>query len=258
MDSDLLASLLPLSASEEYVLFHIHSTLREFNQESNEKGEGFHIPENKIDQLILKIFTFYGERQRSYHTLYHIDELLHLYDKYLSDKEGFLLRDRIVLYCAILFHDIVYNPQSKTNEEDSVEIMKSHFDPYLSIELVSQIEEFIICTKAHRLPPDTTDLPNNTLKLFLDFDLLILAAPAQRYNEYMKQIRLEYHHVAERDYVKGRGEVLKSFLRRDSLYFTPSIQEEYEPIARENIAKEMEELEKTLVTLNDLNLGLEY
>ncbi|MBK6983401.1 MAG: hypothetical protein IPH32_00975 [Bacteroidetes bacterium] len=71
---------------------------------------------NRLNQLQFnsEVMNAYDEPHRFYHTLEHIEDVL----KQLHNAD-LLKHDE--LFLAAIFHDIIYNPQSNTNEEDSVE-----------------------------------------------------------------------------------------------------------------------------------------
>ncbi len=71
--------------------------------------------------------------------------------------------------------------------------------------------------------------------LLVDIDLSILGAPAPRFAEYERQIRVEYAHVPPEVFEPRRRQILGSFLARDPLYLTPSIRAEREAQARHNL-----------------------
>jgi len=83
---------------------------------------------------------------------------------------------------------------------------------------------------------------NELVALFLDLDLSILGADEEVYDAYSRQIRKEYIHVPLSDYQHGRISVLKSFLKRDRLFFTSHFHP-HEQKARENILQEVSSLE---------------
>ena len=60
-------------------------------------------------------------------------------------------------------------------------------------------------------------------------------------------MRLEYAHVDEADYRRGRAAVLRSFPpeTNDHLYFTPLMRDEREAMAHANIAAEIRLLQAT-------------
>lgn len=90
------------------------------------------------------VITCWNESHRHYHNLEH---LYSLFEKIGSiSTPGTNDYDKLVL-CA-LFHDIVYNPASTTNEEDSANLLiKWSEDPKNST--IQEVKEMILSTKEH-------------------------------------------------------------------------------------------------------------
>jgi pantetheine-phosphate adenylyltransferase len=61
------------------------------------------------------ILDHYREPHRFYHTLHHLDDLTQQ-----LEAKGF--GDNDILFLATIFHDIIYDPRSATNEEDSAAV----------------------------------------------------------------------------------------------------------------------------------------
>ena len=74
---------------------------------------------HRLNQLQFNsdIIHLYNEPHRFYHTLNHIEYVL----KQLKDAE-LLKHDE--LFLAAIFHDIIYNPKSNTNEEESARALR--------------------------------------------------------------------------------------------------------------------------------------
>ena len=152
--------------------------------------------------------TRYGEEQRHYHNIHHIRALLRHSVKYadrISDKEAVDL--------AIYFHDVVYDPKSKTNEEDSADLFVNLCSPHINSTLCEKVRQYIIETKKH----DVSLSDDNDLKLFIDMDMSILGVHPTQYAIYSQQIRQEYEFVPEADYCRGRAAVLESFLQPSTI-----------------------------------------
>eukprot|EP01032_Pedospumella_encystans_P012638 gene12638-14607_t len=146
----------------------------------------------------------YGEVQRHYHNMHHIRALLRhaaTYADLISDKEAVDL--------AIYFHDVVYDPKSKTNEEDSADLFVKLCSLHINSTLCEKVRQYIIETKKH----DVSFSDDNDLKLFIDMDMSILGVQPAQYAIYAQQIRQEYGFVPEADYCRGRAAVLESFLQ---------------------------------------------
>ena len=91
---------------------------------------------------------------------------------------------------AILFHDIIYNPKSSTNEEDSAILFETIFKQYFEKDnfVSKKIFQYIIETKLHQV----FDSNDDDLKLFIDFDLHILNSDRKDYSLYAKQVFVYY------------------------------------------------------------------
>jgi predicted metal-dependent HD superfamily phosphohydrolase len=87
--------------------------------------------------------------------------------------------------------------------------------------------------------------------LFLDLDLSILGATEEEYDPYSRHIRSEYCQFTEEEYNKGRTAVMKAFLERERLYFTPHFYAKYESIARRNIQNEIDSLHKMSKSISE-------
>ena len=79
--------------------------------------------------------------------------------------------------------------------------------------------------------------------VLLDADLAILGAGEERYRRYAADVRKEFAFVSDVDYRAGRATVLRSFLARPGIFRTPVMAEEGEARARENLARELNEME---------------
>jgi predicted metal-dependent HD superfamily phosphohydrolase len=63
------------------------------------------------------------------------------------------------------------------------------------------------------------------------------------YKEYSEAIRQEYAWVSESMYRRGRKKVLKSFIKRERIYFTDEMKARYDEQARKNINSEIKLLD---------------
>lgn len=69
------------------------------------------------------------------------------------------------------------------------------------------------------------------------------------YDTYKQQIREEYAHYDDTTYAQGRLKVLRLFLQIPNIFATKEFRENYELRARQNIAKEIEELQAKLTAV---------
>jgi pantetheine-phosphate adenylyltransferase len=155
---------------------------------------------NRLIQLNFdkEIVNRYSEPQRFYHTLDHIIDVL-------NELRNSDLLKHDELFLAALFHDIIYNPQSNTNEEDSAAFFLNEAkSSQLTTEQKEHIKQLILDTKHHK----------PTVKFseeFIKADLAILNSSFDKLIKYEKQIFKEFQFVDYKDYKIKRIEVLKHF-----------------------------------------------
>ena len=150
----------------------------------------------------------HSESHRHYHNLMHLNNLFYEMEK--VEKEISLSSlDKAVLKYSIFFHDIVYDPTQRDNEEKSLELFKDFAqDLGLFEHIVQVVEDSILATKNHSNKPKY-DISN----LFLDLDLSILASEPVEFEEYEKNIRKEYSFVSEEDYNLARRNIMQKLLK---------------------------------------------
>lgn len=167
----------------------------------------------------------YGESTRAYHNLRHLDECLTEFDRVRSS-----ISNPSAVEVALWFHDVVYNPRSTTNEEDSAATaavcLAEAEIPSTTIDLVRQL---VRSTKTH----EPAGIPDAAI--LIDVDLAILGQPSGRYWEYERAIRAEYAWVPDATFAQKRVEILDRFLRRAAIYRTEPFHERYESAARTNL-----------------------
>jgi predicted metal-dependent HD superfamily phosphohydrolase len=170
------------------------------------------------------ITASYREPHRAYHTLQHLDECI----TYWADA-----RASAEIGLALFYHDAVYDTHAADNEEKSARLAVDMLGSTLPRAVLDRIAAMILVTK-HDAMPDTTDA-----KLLVDIDLAILGAAPPRFDEYERQVRVEYGWVAESAFREGRGRILRQFLERPVLYNTAVFRERLERQARENLQRSL-------------------
>lgn len=132
------------------------------------------------------------------------------------------------LSLAVLFHDFVYDPALKDNEEQSAIVaVKSLRQLNLPEEAINRIDALIRATKTHQPVPGN---PDSTY--FLDADLAVLGSNPDRYAQYAADIRREYSSVPHTHYCEGRSAVMSKFVERSPFYYHPI------PAGRDDQAKD--------------------
>ncbi|ENU81133.1 hypothetical protein F975_00994 [Acinetobacter sp. ANC 3789] len=176
------------------------------------------------EQCLAELLQAYQEPQRAYHQVQHIVECLALFEKVQSQIE-----DGLALQLAIFFHDVVYQPRSASNEQDSAMWMRQQLAGALPQTQLEKIVTWILATQQHATTPESD------LVYLLDIDLAILGSSAVRFAEYQQQIRQEYVWVDELIYQEKRTQVLRQFYLAQPLYQTRYFQQHYEQQAKLNL-----------------------
>ena len=174
----------------------------------------------------------YSENHRAYHNLRHIGECLVEFNQHRAlavHPDG--------VEMAIWFHDVVYDPKAKDNEEASATLAGNSLrGGECPEECVVRVEQLILATKHTTAPPDRDSM------LMVDIDLSILGREASRFDEYESAIRKEYDWVPIDVYVRERSKVLQRFLDRPRIYSSDPFRLGYETVARENLRRSISQL----------------
>jgi len=181
----------------------------------------------------------HGEPQRHHHTWAHVEALLGHYRRWVR----YLNRPGPVLW-ALYWHDAIYDPKAKDNEERSAQLLEQDAAGHLSPHDIQFAAAIIRATATHTVPEGLPARDAEDLALFLDMDLSILGAPEAVYDQYEQDIRAEYAFVPEEAYRAGRGTILKGFLSRPRLYFTDIAHAEWDAAARANLTRAVRALEQ--------------
>jgi len=192
------------------------------------------ITPEQINRLWQNIVTRYGEPQRAYHTLNHIEQLLVQFE---SIKQH--LSEPHIIALVLYYHDVIYYPIRSDNELKSAEFATDALSPYLSTEQCQQIHALIMMTANHQIDTLIDRDKYNDAAYMLDMDLSILGVPWLTYKQYAKAIRQEYKHVADDNYRDGRTAVLQGLLAHSKLYLTDHYYNQLETQARDNIKREL-------------------
>jgi predicted metal-dependent HD superfamily phosphohydrolase len=185
--------------------------------------------------LLASLQARYAEPHRAYHNWYHIDAML----KWSACGE-FSLFDGDAVHCAILFHDAIYDPVRKDNEELSAQLAEDSLAGVLPPERLGLVATMIRATTAHQMPGSLDPESNHDTAHFLDMDLSILGADWQVFETYEENIRLEYSCYPDALFWPGRATVLENFLKRERLYFSEWGFARFEQKARKNLKQALD------------------
>ncbi|MEM9484886.1 MAG: hypothetical protein AAGA83_14495 [Cyanobacteria bacterium P01_F01_bin.116] len=183
-----------------------------------------------IDMEFDRIVVAYGEPQRFYHTVQHINECLGLLD-WLVEIQS--MAPQPLLEMGLWYHDVVYRPQASDNErcsaDQAIEFLRAG-----KCQQIEVIDSLIMAT-CH-LEDYAGTAKTQLSQWMVDIDLAILGASPQRFTQYETQIRQEYVWVPQPLYRQKRQTVLMQFLNRPHIYQSPLFQQRFESQARRNLS----------------------
>ena len=182
------------------------------------------------------ICLHYNEPFRKYHNLMHITKCIDFLDN-VSKHMVIEPSDFDVIEFSLYFHDIIYNPRSKTNERDSLK--------YVSDMPFSFPDKFIKNVMSCINATTHTKLQNGMReKLICDIDLMPLSIGWNEFYLNDLNIREEYNFISDEEFYPARSKILKSFLDRENFYQISTINHFFEKQARQNIGRLLEEYDK--------------
>lgn len=169
------------------------------------------------------------EPHRRYHDVRHLTQALSA-----SDTLG--ARDPLVTL-ALWGHDAVYTGVAGEDEESSARLTGDLLERHLPRQDVAEVKRLIRLTAHHEAGSDDTRGAR-----LIDADLSILAVSEPRYHVYARDVRREYAHIPEPDFVRGREAVLRGLLAHRRLYQTANAGDAWEAPARRNVSAELDHL----------------
>lgn len=153
---------------------------------------------NGIPDSLELIEYFYNINGNAYHNMQHLDNVFYAFEKKYWNKLS--SRDRGIMSIAILYHDVIYDPQAKDNEEKSANFMLQCGG---DIQVKDEAYKLILFSKYQRKPE--TELE----RIFLECDMHIFSETLADQLEYEKQIQQEYAWVPLEIYIKERVKILE-------------------------------------------------
>lgn len=186
--------------------------------------------ENLINELWNEIEENYSKKNRHYHTLEHLENLLIQLSK-IKDK----IQDWNCILFTLFYHDIIYKATKSDNEQKSADFAEEKM-LQLSIPktLIEKCKNQIMATKTHLLNQ------NSDTNYFTDADLSVLGQDWNSYQDYFKNVRKEYSIYPDLLYNPGRRKVLNHFLAMEKIYKTDYFSQKFESNAKLNLQKELE------------------
>ena len=116
------------------------------------------------------------ESIRAYHNFDHLAQMLGLLERHRAS-----ISDHDTVILSTLYHDIIYDPTSPQNEENSADLFIKRFTDVLPQELITKVAMYIHATKSHNVFHAT----DRDLQWFIDFDMSILGSPFAEYQGWL-------------------------------------------------------------------------
>lgn len=151
------------------------------------------------------ILGMWNESHRSYHGLDHLNDLISLIEE---RKQEYTEKECEKMMLAALFHDAVYDPASKTNEEDSARFLMECAQE--KSDDIKHVRDMILETKSHAA---TTPLSES----FCGLDMNIVERGIEDLIEWERGISEEYSIYPKEEYKEGRIKFLESLLDKHPL-----------------------------------------
>lgn len=186
------------------------------------------------DHLLDGLLARHREPHRRYHTATHVMWVCRHVDRLATSIP---VADLDAVRMAALFHDVIYDARSETNEADSAALADVRLlELGWTDDRRAHVRRMIEATAGHTDPSDVDTA------VLLDADLAILGAEANDYQAYVTGVRVEYAHVPDDAWRTGRSRVLRHFLDRPTIYATTPMRDERETRARANLGAELASL----------------
>lgn len=148
------------------------------------------------------VYDMWQESNRYYHNLDHLLDLINLIN---TDFERNRFDSNVYekLIIVALFHDIIYDPSSSNNEEDSAEFLKSVCS---DLDKINDIIQSIIDTKNHTNSSELSEI-------FNEYDMDIVNRDIDSLIKWEDDIFNEYHKFyTTEEYKQGRIKFINSII----------------------------------------------
>jgi len=190
-----------------------------------------------------KIVSQYGEPHRKYHTILHIHQCLNELETLWQE-----VSDPYLIAWALWFHDYYYdvNPPGNNEERSALEAIQVACNASVQTHIAVNAGWLILGTKDHTATAHTlVTLSTTDLNVFRGIDLSILGKPWPTYDLYRRNIRQEYIHIPWELYARKRSEILRGFAQQERIFHHPSLYEQYDKRAKENLRREIRLLQRS-------------
>jgi predicted metal-dependent HD superfamily phosphohydrolase len=177
----------------------------------------------RAEDVYADLTPCYAEPARHYHTLRHVRRCLRDLD---------LARDAIpdadAVELALWFHDVIYVPGARDNEQRSADWFRHHAEGRIAA--CERICTMILATTHTRVPAELDE------RFACDIDLSALGAPRSQFREDGGRLRAERPDLDDCAYELHERTILGGLLARPRIYQTDFFHARCETRARSNLA----------------------
>lgn len=177
-----------------------------------------------------ELLARWNEPHRHYHCATHLLAVLEALDVLTEHKAP----REVVL--AAWFHDAVYNGTA-ADEEDSAVLAQQCLDDVVPPENAAEVARLVRLTATHGPTP-----MDEAGHLLCDADLSILGGTSEEYSRYVSSVRLDYAHIPDPLFNRGRAAVLHQLLTLDPLFHTAQGRALWAERAQQNLTAELTQL----------------
>jgi predicted metal-dependent HD superfamily phosphohydrolase len=177
-------------------------------------------------KIINFVSDYYNQDKRYYHNYLHISEMINWCNTTFKD---IIKPDQKI---AIYFHDVIYDPASNINEENSVHLMKYFFNiegNQIPQDIIEKASLIILDTKDHSKPSIEES------KLVLDLDLERLSRSYYEFLYFSELISYEYNFISKDVFNKNRKKFFEKMILQERIFHTPYGIQHWEQNVRNNI-----------------------
>jgi len=175
----------------------------------------------------------YSAEGRCYHNLKHLENCLREF-RAIEPQ----LKNSYTVLMALLFHDIVYDPEAHRPLANETASWKLAEQLCSFKELESAVIKSHILHTSHNY---TGDKDADT-DYVCDIDMAILGYSDSEFNHYEANIRREYAFASDAQYQTGRVNFLKTLSAKERIFNTDYFYKKYEASAKANIARLINQL----------------
>ena len=185
-----------------------------------------------------QLIASYTEPQRFYHTLTHIENCLELIDQISSE-----LQCPEALELAIWYHDVVYQPGARDNEQLSADQFVATTAGIFDETLQQTVYQHIMAT-VH----DGSETTHADTKYMLDIDLSGFGRPWEEFIQDSVNIRLEMEEIPDEVFYQKQAGFLDKLFSQAQLFKSDYFFDNYETQARQNHSNYFESIRPKMET----------